>query len=104
MNTINGEIGSTGCVGRKGTIGLSSEYTPQWIIDIIKFRNDKYEEDSKRALSEKRPVEAVEREYDTIDHALRSLVNLNDHSVKPTGGARGIAGCCGGDNKDINHC
>ena len=97
---ITGNAISAGCVGYKGLMGWGSE-DPNWVIEIIKFRNAKFQEDCNRALAEKRSVEAVEREYDTINRALHSLVNLNDNSVKPPTGAWGVNGCCGG---DINHC
>ena len=62
---------ANGPKGHKGHIGCGSK-TPQFIIDIINFRNDKYDEDVEKCLGS--IEEYVDPKYNLIDNAINKLM------------------------------
>lgn len=71
--------GPTGPKGHKGSIGWSSD-TPEWMITIIQFRNDKYHEDALKYNSEGKSLENdLDPAYDKIDEA---ILKLNSAIIK----------------------
>ena len=65
-----GQKGHKGAMGWPGAIGV-----PQYVIDIIQFRNEKYFEDIDKCIATRiGTYEDVDRKYDLIDEALNEMV------------------------------
>ena len=60
-----------GYKGHKGAIGLPGNYDlPKYVIDIINFRNEKYNKDLNGSV-----FEETDKKYDIIDNAINQLVD-----------------------------
>ena len=69
-----GEAGHKGGMGVPGRTGGPD--LPKWVIDIVDFRNKKYNEDcyDVHVGLSKYTLEEVDREYDVIDNAIQGMI------------------------------